>query len=463
MSSTSHFDLVVVGGGPGGYIAAIRAAQLGKSVACVEMESALGGVCLRVGCIPSKALLESSHLYEAAKHQFAGRGINVGDVALNLPGMMEHKAGVVKALTGGIDGIFKKRKITRLKGRARLDGPGRVTIEGGDTPSVTAEFIILATGSSPATLPGLELDGDRVVTSTEALAFAEVPKHLIVIGAGYIGLEMGTVWRRLGAEVTILEYLDRILPGMDSAVAADALKIFKKQGLKFQLGCKVTGVTKTKTGVEVQIDGAPGVKGDRVLVSVGRKPNSQNLGLESVGVQTDKRGFITVDPNYKTTAPGVYAIGDVIGGAMLAHKAEEEGVACVEYIFKGHGHVNYDVIPGVVYTEPEVATVGQSEDQLKQKGIPYRKGQFPFIANARARASGQMDGYVKVLAHQETDRILGVHIIGLHAGELIAEAAAAIEFGASAEDLARTCHAHPTLAEVVKEAALGVDGRSLNI
>jgi dihydrolipoamide dehydrogenase len=461
MSSTSHFDLVVIGGGPGGYIAAIRAAQLGKSVACVEMEPALGGVCLRIGCIPSKALLESSHLYEAAKHQFAGRGINVGDVALNLPGMMEHKAGVVKALTGGIDGIFKKRKITRLKGRARLDGPGRVAIEGGDT--VTAEFIIVATGSSPSTLPGVELDGDRVVSSTEALSFSEVPKHLIVIGAGYIGLEMGTVWRRLGAEVTILEYLDRILPGMDSAVAADALKIFKKQGLKFQLGCKVTGVNKTKTGVEVQVEGAAGVKGDRVLVSVGRKPNSQNLGLESVGVQTDKRGFITVDPNFKTTAPGVYAIGDVIGGAMLAHKAEEEGVACVEYIFKGHGHVNYDVIPGVVYTEPEVATVGLSEDQLKQKGIPYKKGQFPFIANARARASGQMDGYVKVLAHQETDRILGVHIIGLHAGELIAEAAAAIEFGASSEDLARTCHAHPTLAEVVKEAALAVDGRPLNI
>lgn len=461
MSSPSHFDLVVIGGGPGGYIAAIRAAQLGKSVACVEMEPALGGVCLRVGCIPSKALLESSHLYEAAKHQFAGRGINVGDVALNLPGMMEHKAGVVKALTGGIDGIFKKRKITRLKGRARLDGPGGVSVEGGET--ITAEFIILATGSSPATLPGVELDGDRVVTSTEALSFSEVPKHLIVIGAGYIGLEMGTVWRRLGSEVTILEYLDRILPGMDSGVAADALKIFKKQGLKFQLGCKVTGVNKSKNGVEVQIEGAAGVKGDRVLVSVGRKPNSQNLGLESVGVQTDKRGFVTVDPNFKTTAPGVYAIGDLIGGAMLAHKAEEEGVACVEYIFKGHGHVNYDVIPGVVYTEPEIATVGLNEEQLKQKGIPYRKGQFPFIANARARASGHMDGYVKVLAHQETDRILGVHIIGLHAGELIAEAAAAIEFGASSEDLARTCHAHPTLAEVVKEAALAVDGRALNI
>jgi len=461
--SSSHFDLVIIGGGPGGYIAAIRAAQLGKSVACVEMESALGGVCLRVGCIPSKALLESSHLYEAAKHQFAARGIVASEVGIDLPKMMEHKAGVVKALTGGIDGIFKKRKITRLKGRARLDGPGRVTIEGKDAQSITAEFIILATGSSPATLPGIELDGDRVVSSTEALSFSEVPKSLIVIGAGYIGLEMGTVWRRLGSDVTVLEYLDRILPGMDSAVATDALKIFKKQGLKFQLGCKVTGVTKSKDGVEVQIDGAPSVKGDRVLVSVGRKPNSQNLGLENVGVQTDKRGFITVDPNFKTTAPGVYAIGDVIGGAMLAHKAEEEGVACVEYIFKGHGHVNYDVIPGVVYTEPEVATVGQSEDQLKQKGIPYKKGQFPFIANARARASGQMDGYVKILAHQETDRILGVHIIGLHAGELIAEAAAAIEFGASSEDLARTCHAHPTLAEVTKEAALAVDGRALNI
>jgi dihydrolipoamide dehydrogenase len=461
--SSSHFDLVVIGGGPGGYIAAIRAAQLGKSVACVEMEPALGGVCLRVGCIPSKALLETSHLYETAKHQFAGRGISIGEVSLNLPAMMDHKAGVVKTLTGGIDGIFKKRKITRLKGRARLDGPGRVTIEGAENQSVTAEYIIVATGSSPATLPGIELDGDRVVSSTEALSFKEVPKRLIVIGAGYIGLEMGTVWRRLGADVTILEYLDRILPGMDAGVAADALKIFKKQGLKFQLGCKVTGVSKSSAGVDVQIEGAASVQGDRVLVSVGRKPNSQNIGLETVGVQTDKRGFITVDAHYRTTAPGVYAIGDVIGGAMLAHKAEEEGVACVETIFKGHGHVNYDVIPGVVYTDPEVATVGQSEEQLKQKNIPYRKGQFPFVANARARASGQMDGYVKILAHQETDRILGVHIIGLHAGELIAEAAAAMEFGASSEDLARTCHAHPTLAEVVKEAALAVDGRPLNI
>ncbi len=463
MSSPTHFDLVVIGGGPGGYIAAIRAAQLGKSVACVEMESALGGVCLRIGCIPSKALLESSRLYEEAKHSFAARGISVSEVGLNLPAMMDHKAGVVKTLTGGIDGIFKKRKITRLKGRARLDGPGRVVVEGKDSQTITAEFIILATGSSPATLPGIELDGDRVVSSTEALSFTEVPKNLVVIGAGYIGLEMGTVWRRLGSQVTVLEYLDRILPGMDSAVAADALKIFKKQGLNFQLGCKVIGVQKSKDGAEVLIEGAPSVKGDRVLVSVGRRPNSQNLGLETVGVQTDKRGFVTVDPHFRTSAPSVYAIGDLIGGAMLAHKAEEEGVACVEFIFKGHGHVNYDVIPGVVYTEPEVATVGMSEDVLKQKGIPYKKGQFPFLANARARASGMMDGYVKILAHQETDRILGVHIIGPHAGELIAEAAVAIEFGASSEDLARTCHAHPTLAEVVKEAALAVDGRPLNI
>jgi dihydrolipoamide dehydrogenase len=463
MASESHFDLIIIGGGPGGYVAAIRAAQLGRKVACIELEPQLGGTCLRVGCIPSKALLESSELFEQSKKTFAGRGIVASNVELNLGAMMTHKEGVVKALTGGIDGLFKKRKITRILGRARLDGPGRVAVETKTgAQSYTAEFIIIATGSVPSTLPGIELDGDKVVSSTEALSFSKVPPRLVVIGAGYIGLELGTVWRRLGSEVVVLEFLDRILPGMDSELAAEGLKLFKKQGLEFRLGCKVTGVTVGKA-CEVAIEGDDPVRCDRVLVSVGRKPNSQNLGLETVGVQTDKRGFITVDKEFRTSAPGVYAIGDVIGGAMLAHKAEEEGVACVEQIVTGRGHVNYDAIPGVVYTEPEIATVGKTEDSLKESGVPYKKGAFPFIANGRARASGHTEGFVKILAHAETDRILGIHIIGAHAGELIAEAVAALEFGATSEDLARTCHAHPTLAECIKEAALGVMGRSIHI
>ncbi|MBX3443247.1 MAG: dihydrolipoyl dehydrogenase [Planctomyces sp.] len=463
MEKPSHFDLIVIGGGPGGYVAAIRAAQLGKTVACVESEPQLGGVCLRVGCIPSKALLESSALYETARGGFAGRGIVADNVSLDLPAMLDHKTTVVKTLAAGIDGLFKKRKITRVLGRGRLDGPGRVVVEGkGAAQTLTADFVLLATGSLPATLPGIELDGDRVVSSTEALSFSDVPSRLVVIGAGYIGLELGTVWRRLGSQVTVLEYLDRILPGMDSELAAEGLKIFKKQGLDFRLGSRVTGVRTLKKAVEIEIEGADPVRCDRVLVAVGRKPNSQNLGLETVGVQTDKRGFITVDAEFRTTAPGVYAIGDVIGGAMLAHKAEEEGVACVEQIITGHGHVNYGVIPGVVYTEPEIATVGQTEDALKQSNRKYRKGTFPFLANGRAKAGGHTDGLVKILADEETDRILGVHIIGPHAGELIAEAAAAMEFGASSEDLARVCHAHPTLAEAVKEAALAVDRRAIH-
>lgn len=323
--------------------------------------------------------------------------------------------------------------------------------------------MLIATGSQPASLPGIDFDGDRVVSSTEAIAFEDVPKHLVVIGAGYIGLELGTVWRRLGAKVTILEYLDRILPGMDAETAKDALKLFQKQGLEFRLGTKVTGVKVNRKTCDVQMDGADPIRCDRVLMSVGRKPNTEGLDLDKAGIQTDKRGFIQVDGHYKTSAQNVYAIGDVIGGAMLAHKAEEEGVACVEQLYTGYGHVNYDAIPGVVYTEPEIATVGKTEEQLKEAGIPYRKGMFPFIANGRAKAGGHTDGKVKILAHEQTDRILGVHIIGAHAGELIAEATAAIEFGASSEDLARTCHAHPTLSEAVKEAALAVDKRVLHM
>ena len=455
-------DLIVIGAGPGGYVAAIRAAQLGKNVACVELEKQLGGTCLRVGCIPSKALLESSHLYEQAG-KLAERGVVAENVQLDLPAMMKHKSRVVQTLCGGIEALFKKNEVTRYFGRARLDGPGKVVVEGSDgSQELAAKHVLIATGSTPATLPGIEIDGDRVVSSTEALSFEEVPKHIVVIGAGYIGLEMGTVWRRLGSKVTVLEYLDRILPGMDGETADDALKIFKKQGLDFQLGCKVTGVKATKKQCEVSIEGKDSIMCDRVLVAVGRKPNTEGLGLDTCEIEPNSGGFIPVGSHFETTCEGVFAIGDVIGGAMLAHKAEEEGIACVEQLYNGWGHINYDTIPGVVYTEPEVATVGKTEEALQEEGVAYRKGVFPFLANGRARAGGHTDGRVKMLAAKETDRVLGVHIIGSHAGELIAECATAMEFGASSEDIARCCHAHPTLAEAVKEAALAVDGRAIH-
>lgn len=460
---TKH-NLIVIGGGPGGYVAAIRAAQLGLDVACIELDKALGGTCLRVGCIPSKALLESSEQFSEIKGGLSSRGIVVDGVHLDLGKMLKNKDRVVRALTGGIDSLLKKNKITRYLGRGRITGTGQVTVTNGKNETeLSADHILIATGSEPTTLPGIELDGDRIGSSTEALAYSEVPGHLVVIGAGAIGLEMATVWRRLGASVTILEYLDRILPGMDSDIAAEALKVFKKQGLNFQLGCKVTGATTDGKSCTVEIEGAKPITCDRVLVAVGRKPNTAGLGLEMVGVEIDKRGFVVVDDHFATSAEGIFALGDVIGGAMLAHKAEEEGVACVERIVNGYGHVNYNTIPSVVYTSPEIASVGKTEDQLKEAGIAYRKGEFPFIANGRARAVGQTDGRVKILADEKTDRILGVHIIGPHAGDLIAEAAVAMEFGASSEDLARCCHAHPTLAEAVKEASLAVDGRALHM
>lgn len=458
----SQFDLIVVGAGPGGYVAAIRAAQLGKKVAIIEKESKLGGTCLRVGCIPSKALLESSHIYEQAQHGLKERGISFGKVQLNLAAMMEHKDGVVKTLSGGIDGLMKKNKIERFLGHGKLGPNNQVTVEGKKSETLHGKNILIATGSVPSSLPGIEIDGDKVLSSTEALALTDVPKRLVVIGAGYIGLEMGTVWRRLGSEVTVLEYLDRILPGMDAEIAQAAHKIFEKQGIQFRLGTKVTGVKSTRKSAEVLIDGADPVPADKVLVAVGRKPNTSNLGLDDAGVDTDQRGFIQVNSHYETSAKGVFAIGDVIGGAMLAHKAEEEGIACVEALYTNYGHVNYDAIPGVVYTEPEIATVGKTEEQLKEAGIEYKKGIFPFAANGRARASGAVDGKVKVLADAKTDRVLGVHVIGQHAGEMITEATAAIEFGASSEDVARTCHPHPTLSETIKEAMLAVDGRAIH-
>lgn len=470
MTPKQH-DLVVIGSGPGGYVAAIRAAQLGLDTACVELEPALGGTCLRVGCIPSKAMLESSERFHEAAHAMAAHGVVVGSVSLDLPTMLKRKDEIVRGLTGGVDLLFKKNKVTRYAGLGRIAGPGRVVVESpgerGKTATqapveLAAKHILIATGSRSADLPGVKPDGDRIGTSTEALAYAEVPKHLVVIGAGYIGLEMGSVWLRLGAKVTVLEYLDRILPGMDAEIAGEALRLFKRQGMEFRLGAKVTGAKSAKGIVTVSLEGQEPIEADRALLAVGRVPHTSGLGLESVGIEPDARGRIPVDDQYRTSSPGIYAIGDVIGGAMLAHKASEEGVACVERIATGYGHVNYDAIPGVVYTQPEIASVGRTEEELKTAGIAYRKGTFFLRGIGRSRALGQIDGRVKILADAATDRVLGVHILGARAGDLIAEAVAAIEFGASAEDIARISHAHPTLAEAVKEAALAVDGRPIH-
>jgi dihydrolipoamide dehydrogenase len=457
-------DLVVIGAGPGGYIAAIRAAQLGMNVGCIEKEPELGGTCLRIGCIPSKALLESSELYAVARENLKTHGIKAAGVELDLPTMLRRKDSVVGTLTKGVEGLFKKNKITRYSGHGRIDGPGRMVVESKNGhQELRAKHIVIATGSKSATLPGIELDGDRVGTSTEALSYPEVPQHLIVIGAGYIGLEMGVVWKRLGAKVTVLEYLDRILPGMDNEIATEAQKVFQRQGLEFKLGTRVKAARVEKNACVVECEGMDPLRADRVLVAVGRAPNTDNLGLESVGIKKDARGRIEVDEHFRTSAEGVYAIGDVIRGPMLAHKAEDEGVACIERIATGWGHVNYDAIPAVVYTHPEIGTVGRTEEQLKEQGVEYRKGLFPFRANGRAIALGDTTGKVKILADKKTDRILGVHIIGPRAGDLIAECAVAMEFGASSEDIARCSHAHPTLAEAVREAALAVDGRTLNL
>ncbi|HVS14318.1 MAG TPA: dihydrolipoyl dehydrogenase [Thermoanaerobaculia bacterium] len=464
MSDTENdeLDLIVVGAGPGGYIAAIRAAQLGLEVACVDENATLGGTCLRIGCIPSKALLESSERFAAAGSELAAHGVVVAP-SLDLDAMMKRKDKVVKALTGGVRSLFKKNGVRAVRGRARLVAPGRVEVEGEDAGRLEAKHLLLAPGSHPATLPGVELDGDRIGTATEALGYDRVPQRLVVIGAGAIGLELGSVWCRLGAEVVVLEYLDCILPGMDAEIAEHARKILAKQGLDLRLGRRVTGARVDGDRCVVETEGGDPVECDRVLVAVGRRPATEDLGLAAVGVETDERGFIRVDGRFCTTVDGIYAIGDAIGGALLAHKAEEEGVACVEGIVGGAVHVNYDAIPSVVYTEPEVAAVGRTEEQLQEAGIPYRKGTFPWTANGRARALGHVDGLTKVLAHERTDRVLGVHVVGSRAGDLIAEAVAAIAFGASAEDLATISHAHPTLAETIKEAALASAGRALNI
>lgn len=462
---TENFDVIVIGGGPGGYVAAIRAGQLGLKTACVEGRGALGGTCLNVGCIPSKVLLESSEKYADAQHEFSKHGIDVGSIKLNLKQMMARKTEVVGSFTKGIEGLFKKNKVTYLQGWGSITGKNEVTVDG---KKYGAKNIIIATGSDVTPLPGIEIDEKQIVSSTGALELSAVPKKMVVIGAGVIGLELGSVWSRLGAEVSVIEYLDRITPGIDAEVAKQFQKTLEKQGLKFELGKKVTSAKASKAAVELTYEDAKGgnaqtVKADIVLVAVGRKPNTAKLGADKVGVKLDNRGRVEVDAHLQTSVPGIYAIGDVIKGPMLAHKAEEEGIFVVEQIAGQKPHVNYDVIPGVVYTWPEVATVGKTEEELKEAGIAYKVGKFPFMANSRARGAGTPEGFVKILADAKTDQVYGCHILGAHAGTMIHEVCVAMEFGASSEDIARTCHAHPTLNEAVKEAALAVDGRAIHI
>jgi dihydrolipoamide dehydrogenase len=457
-------DLLVIGGGPGGYVAAIRAAQLGMNVGLVEKEPRMGGTCLRVGCIPSKALLESSHKLEEAQHEFAPHGVNVMGVSFDLAVMMKRKEEVVSTLAKGIDALLAKNKITRYTGAGRLGGQGRVEVlaSDGTVTAIDSPRIILAVGSRSIVLPGVDVDGRFVGTSTEALSFDTVPGHLVVIGGGYIGLELGTVWRRLGAKVTVLEYGDRILAGIDAEIATEALALFRKQGLDIRLGTKVTRARADGNAAVVECAGQEPLRCDRVLAATGRRPATDGIGLETVGITTDQRGFISVDSQFRTSAPGVWAIGDCIPGPMLAHKSEEDGVACADCIAGKWSHVDYDLVPAVVFTHPEIAAVGKTEDQLVATGIAFKKGVFPFRANGRARTINETTGKVKVLADSATDRVLGIHIIGPSAGDLIGEAAAAMAFGATAEDIARVCHAHPTLPEALKEAALAVSGQAIH-
>ncbi|MCE4224153.1 dihydrolipoyl dehydrogenase [Methylobacterium sp. C25] len=467
---SSSYDLVVIGTGPGGYVCAIRAAQLGLKTAVVEKRATHGGTCLNVGCIPSKALLHASEAFEEANHHFADLGIQVGTPKLDLAKMQSFKQSGVDGNTKGVEFLLKKNKIDAYHGTGRIAGAGRVEVisEDGSNHLLEAKNIVIATGSDVARLPGVEIDEKTVVSSTGALELAKVPKKLLVIGAGVIGLELGSVWRRLGAEVTVVEYLDRVLPGMDGEVGKQFQKILTKQGIAFKLSSKVTGVQVAKAGATITVEPAAGgesetLKADVVLVAIGRTPYTEGLGLEGVGVQLDNRGRVQTDSHYATNVTGIYAIGDVIAGPMLAHKAEDEGVALAEILAGQSGHVNYGVIPNVVYTFPEVASVGRTEEELKKDEVAYNVGKFPFTANGRAKANGTTDGFVKILADATTDKVLGVHIVGADAGNLIAEVAVAMEFSASAEDIARTCHAHPTLTEAVKEAALAVDKRAIHI
>ena len=462
---SESFDVIVIGGGPGGYVCAIRAAQLGLRTACVEKRATLGGTCLNIGCIPSKALLQSSENFEEASRHYKDHGILIEGIKLDLARMQARKGEVVAANVKGVEFLFKKNKVAWLKGEGHVTAPGRVTVGGAD---YEAKHIVIATGSESIPLPGVEVDEKHVVTSTGALELDAVPKHLVVIGGGYIGLELGSVWKRLGAEVTVVEFLDRLVPGMDGEVGKQFERTLGKQGIKFRLNTKVTAAKVGATGVDLTLEPAKGgepetLRADVVLVAIGRRAYTGALGLEEAGVRLDDRGRVIVDEHWATNVPGIYAIGDVIAGPMLAHKAEEEGVALAERLAGQAGHVNYAVIPGVVYTWPEVASIGLTEDALKQQGSSYRVGKFPFAANGRARAMGSTEGFVKILADKDTDRILGAHIIGPDAGTLIAELATAMEFGASSEDVARICHAHPSLSEAVKEAALAVEGRALHV
>ncbi len=462
---SESFDLIVIGAGPGGYVCALRAAQLGLKVGCVEKRATLGGTCLNIGCIPSKALLQSSENFEEATHGFKDHGVIVESVKLDLARMQARKGEVVTANVKGVEFLFKKNKVTWLKGEGRLAGAGRVVVDGTE---YTTKSIVIATGSESIPLPGLDVDEKTIVSSTGALELDTVPGRLVVIGGGYIGLELGSVWHRLGADVTVVEFLDRLVPGMDTEVGKAFERVLGKQGIKFRLKTKVTGAEKTNSGVRLKMQPSEGgeeqtLDADVVLVAIGRRPYYQGLGLEEAGLALDDRKRIVIDAHYATNVPGVYAIGDVVTGPMLAHKAEEEGVAVAEILAGQAGHVNYGVIPGVVYTWPEVASIGATEEMLKAEGRAYNVGKFPFTANGRARAMGATDGFVKILADKSTDQILGAHIIGPDAGTLIAEIATAMEFGASSEDVARTCHAHPSLNEAVKEAALAVEGRALHI
>ncbi len=467
MTDTTY-DLIVIGGGPGGYVAAIRAAQLGMKVACVEKRGSLGGTCLNVGCIPSKALLHSSELFEEAKHG-QKHGI-VGKISLDLKALLARKDEVVVNLTKGIEGLFKKNKVDYVIGSGMIAKPGQVGVTTPDGKSLllVAKNILIATGSEVTPLPGVTVDEKRVVSSTGALSLPNVPKKLVIIGAGVIGLELGSVWRRLGAEVTVIEFLDRITPAMDMEVSRQFQKILEKQGIQFKLAMKVSGVKASNKDVVVSAEPVAGgkaedFKADYALVAIGRRPYTQGLGLKEIGVELDERGRVKVDGHFQTNVAGIYAIGDVIAGPMLAHKAEEDGIAAVETMAGQSGHVNYNLVPSVVYTMPEVACVGKTEEQLKSENVQYKVGKFPFLANSRARTMGNTDGFVKILADAKTDEVYGVHIIGPQAGTMIAEAAIAMEFRASSEDIARTCHSHPDLNEAIKEAALAVDGRAIHI
>jgi dihydrolipoamide dehydrogenase len=465
----ASYDLVVIGTGPGGYVCAIRAAQLGMKVAVVEKNATLGGTCLNVGCMPSKALLHASDMFEEAAHSFAKMGVSVSAPKLDLPAMMNFKQQGIDGNVKGVEFLMKKNKIDVLKGTGKILGAGKVEVSGdGKTDVVETRNIVIATGSDIARLKGIEIDENRIVSSTGALSLEKVPEKLLIVGAGVIGLELGSVWNRLGAKVTVVEFLDRILPGMDGEIAKQFQRLLEKQGFTFKLGAKVTAVDTSGKTLQAKVEPAAGgaaetIEADVVLVCIGRVPYTEGLGLKEAGVALDNRGRVEIDAHFSTNVKGIYAIGDVVAGPMLAHKAEDEGVACAEIIAGQAGHVNYDVIPGVVYTTPEVSSVGKTEEDLKQAGIVYTVGKFPFTANGRSKVNQTTEGFVKILADAKTDRVLGVHIIGREAGEMIHEACVLMEFGGSAEDLARTCHAHPTRSEAIKEAALAVGKRAIHM